>query len=41
MSAGYGKGLRSLHGYLEVRVGGCANAEWRSDRLCIKEVEET
>jgi hypothetical protein len=41
MSVGYGKGLHSLHGCLEARVGGRANVGWRSDSLCIKEVEET
>jgi hypothetical protein len=41
MSFAYGKGLHSLHGFLETRVGGRANVGWRSDSLCIKEVEET
>jgi hypothetical protein len=41
MSVGYGKGLHSLHGCLKERVGGRANAGWRSDSLCVKEVEET
>jgi hypothetical protein len=40
MSAIYGKGLHSLHGCLESRVGGRANVGWRSDILCVKEVEE-
>jgi hypothetical protein len=41
MNGGYGKGLHSLHESLEERVGGRANVIWRSDSLCIKEVEET
>jgi hypothetical protein len=41
MNARYGKGLHSLHGCLEGGVGGRTNVGWRSDSLCVKEVEET
>ena len=40
MSVGYGKGLHSLNGCLEARVGSRANAGWRSDSLCIKELKK-
>ena len=30
----------SLHGCLEARAGGCANARW-SDSVCVEEVEAT
>jgi hypothetical protein len=41
MSVGYGKRLHSLHRCLEVRIGGCANAGWGSDSICVKKFEET
>jgi hypothetical protein len=41
MSVGYGKGLHILHGCVEERVGCFVDLGWRSDTLCVKEVEET
>jgi hypothetical protein len=41
MSVIYGKILHSLHRCLIARVRGRANAGWRSNNICIKEVEAT